>query len=228
MIESDIQKLNAGSIVELFKIDAGGTNVYYLHNGVNELGNSVVFDSQIYTRFPIFADGFEKTGQGSLPRPRLQIANVTGLIGALAKELDDLIGARVTRTRTFVKYLDAVNFTSGVNPEADPNQIIDNEIWFIDRKSSENQIFVEFELTAAFDLQGVRIPRRQVIQNVCNWQYRSSECSYSGGAVADNLDIPTTDINKDACSKRLLGCKLRFGANSQLPFGGYPAAGLLR
>ena len=65
MIESDIQKLNPGSIVELYQLDttkAGDPNIYYLHNGVNELGNSVVFDGNLYTRFPVIASGCDKTG----------------------------------------------------------------------------------------------------------------------------------------------------------------------
>jgi len=231
MIQSDIQKLNTGSIVELYQLDttvAGDPQIYYLHNGVNELGNSVVFDGDIYTRFPIIASDFEKTAQGTMPRPKIQIANVTGLMGALAKELGDLVGSKVTRKRTFVKYLDAVNFQGGVNPTADPNQVLDNEIWFIDRKSNENAVFIEFELTAAFDVQGVKLPRRQIVQNVCPWKYRSSECSYTGGAVADKLDQPTTDINNDRCGKRLRSCQLRFGINGVLPFGGFPSAGLIR
>lgn len=231
MIKSDIQKLNPGSIVELYQLDttkAGDPNTYYLHNGVNELGNSVVFDGNRYTRFPVIASGFDKTGQGPIPRPKVQIANVTGLIGALAKELGDLVGSKLTRIRTFSRYLDAVNFPGGVNPEADPNQVLDRETWFVDRKSSENKVFIEFELAAAFDVQGVMLPRRQVVQNVCTWQYRSAECSYAGGPVADKNDAPTSDPAKDRCGKRLQSCRIRFGALNELPFGGFPSAGLIR
>lgn len=231
MIQSDIQKLNPGAIVELYQLDTtsiGDPNIYYLHNGVNELGNSVVFDGNLYTKFPIFAEGFERSGNGPMPRPTIKIANVTGLLGALVKELDDLVNAKVTRIRTFVKYLDPVNFPGGINPEADPNQVLDQEIWVIDRKSSENKIFIEFELSAAFDVQGVKLPRRQVVQNVCTWKYRSPECSYAGGAVADINDNPTTNINQDQCGKRLNSCRLRFGTVAVLPFGGFPSAGLLR
>lgn len=231
MIQTDIQKLDAGSIVELYQIDTtpiGDTTIFYFHNGVNELGMNVVFDGNHYTRFPIYAEGFELTGQGTIPRPTIKVANITGIMGALVKELSDLVNCKVTRIRTFVKYLDAVNFPLGVNPEADPNQIIDREVWAIDRKSSENKIFIEFELSAAWDVQGVLLPRRQIIQNMCPWKYRSSECTYSGGAVADKLDQPTTDISKDSCGKRLSSCRLRFGNNNVLPFGGFPAAGLIR
>jgi lambda family phage minor tail protein L len=231
MIESDIQKLNPGTIIELYQLDttrAGDPNIYYLHNGVNELGNSVVFDGNLYTRFPIAATGFDKTGQGPIPRPKVQIANVTGLIGALAKELGDLVSSKLTRIRTFSRYLDAVNFPGGVNPEADPNQIIDRDVWFVDRKASENKVFIEFELSAAFDVQGVMLPRRQVTQNVCTWTYRGAECGYAGGPVADKMDIPTTDPTKDRCGKRLSSCRLRFGQVAELPYGGFPACGLVR
>ncbi|TCS68254.1 hypothetical protein EDC61_1305, partial [Sulfuritortus calidifontis] len=30
------------------------------------------------------------------------------------------------------------------------------------------------------------------------------------------------------CGKRLASCKLRFGPYAELPFGGFPAVGLLR
>jgi phage-related protein len=36
-------------------------------------------------------------------------------------------------------------------------------VYFISRKSSENRQLVEFELAASFDLDGVRIPKRQIL-----------------------------------------------------------------
>lgn len=231
MIESDIQNLGVGSLVELFEIDLtpiGGTDRYYFHNGVNGLGNNVVFNGITYTRFPIEAEGFEKNGTGQQPRPTLRVANITGLIGALSRDNQDLVKVKFIRRRTFLKYLDAVNFTGGVNPTADPNAQLPVEIWYIDRKTSENQMFVEWELASASDMTGVTLPRRQVIQNVCLWQYRSTECSYAGGAVADKNDQATTVLANDACGKRLQSCRLRFGANGTLPFGGYPAVNLIK
>ncbi|MBY7630324.1 phage minor tail protein L, partial [Escherichia coli] len=38
---------------------------------------------------------------------------------------------------------------------------------------------------------------------------RGDECGYSGPAVADEYDQPTSDITKDKCSKCLSGCKFR-------------------
>ncbi|WP_374760649.1 hypothetical protein [Escherichia coli] len=34
-----------------------------------------------------------------------------------------------------------------------------------------------------------------------HWTYRGDECGYSGPAVADEYDQPTSDITKDKCSK---------------------------
>jgi len=43
----------------------------------------------------------------------------------------------------------------------------------------------------------------------------------------DTNDQPTTIIASDVCGKRLSSCRARFGFG-ELPFGGFPAAGLLR
>lgn len=228
---ADVQRLEPGAIVTLYTLDLtaiGGSDVLrFTPDGPNELGNDIVWGGQSYVRFPIEAEGFERAGQGALPRPRLRVANVTGLVGALAVGMGDLLGAKLTRERTFVKYLDAANFAGG-NPQADPNQYLDREIWFVDRKSSENPIFVEWELAAAFDVAGVLLPRRQFVQNLCTWRYRGPECGYTGGPVADGNDQPTSDPAKDRCGKRLSSCKLRFGAYAELPFGGFPGVGLIR
>lgn len=227
-VKADVQGFAPGAIVELYELDTtvtGGVDVLrFTPHGPNELGNDIVWAGQTYTRFPIEATGFERRGNGALPRPKLTVANVTGLMGAVA---DSLLGARLTRTRTFVKYLDAANFAGG-NPQADPNQWIDREVWFVDRKATENKLLVEFELAAAFDLAGVMLPRRQVVANCCAWRYRSAECGYTGGPVADINDQPTSHPALDQCGKRLASCKLRFGSHNPLPFGGFPATGLIR
>jgi len=50
-----------------------------------------------------------------------------------------------------------------VNPTANPNATSRNEVYFIDRKSTENREIVEFELAQAGDLPGVKLPKRQVL-----------------------------------------------------------------
>lgn len=229
-ITADLQSLEPGRIVELFELDAtpAGGSVMRFHNGLNELGANVTWDGNIYTAFPIEATGFEFSGRGQLPRPVLRVANVTGLLGALVRTYQDLLGCRLVRKRTLVKYLDAVNFPGGVNPAADPTAALPDDIYFIDRKASESKTLIEFELSAAFDVAGVQLPRRFVVQNVCQWAYRGPECGYTGTTYLDAADAPVGTLAADSCGKRLASCKARFGEHAELPFGGFPAAGLVR
>lgn len=230
-IAADLQSLTPGNIVTLYELDTraiGGLDRLLFHDGSNPLGAVVVWGGSQYVQFPIEAEGFEKNGSGSLPRPRLRAANVDGLLGQLARELNGLEGAKLVRTRTFLKYLDAVNFPGGVNPSADPSQYIERDIWFVSRKTIENRMILEYELGSSFDVSGIKLPRRQVIQNTCLWRYRSAECSYSGGPVANTLDQPVSTMQADVCGQRLSSCRLRFGTHALLPFGGFPGAGLTR
>ena len=229
-ISTEIQKLAPSAIIELFQLDAAafGGGIIYFHAGTNGLNERVTWQGQVYEPFPVQITGFEYTGTGQLPRPTLRVANVTGIITALVLAYGDLLGAKVTRKRTMLKFLDVVNFPSGVNPTADPTAEFDDDVYFIDRKASENRDVVEFELAAAIDLQGVMLPRRQIVQNVCPWKYRGADCGYTGTNYFNANDGAVGTLAQDVCGKRLSSCKLRFGQFAELPFGGFPAAGLLR
>lgn len=244
MIKDDILKLTPGNLITFYSLDlstcykADGTqvsDVYRWCDGVNELGNDIVFGGNTYIRMPIQASGFDKTGDGSMPRPKLVVANIMGVLGALSRDFNDLCGAKLTRLRTFTKYIDAVNFSDG-NAFADPSQYLDKELWIIDRKASETHLFIEWEMASPFDLNNVKLPRRQTIQNSCSWRYRvykngafdytnAGECGYTGTNYFDANDNQTTMAN-DVCGKRLSSCKLRFGTQAILPFGGFPSVGL--
>lgn len=229
-IAADIQSLEPGAVVDLFELDLTplGGSILRFHPGSNGLVANVVWNASAYEAFPIMAEGFEASGNGKMPRPTIKVANVTGMISSFLRDFDDLIGTKITRRRTLAKYLDAVNFPGGVNPSADPAQEFPPEVWFVDRKSEETKMVVSFELAASWDVQGVLLPRRQAIANTCGWRYRGADCTYSGGAVADGNDVPTSDIAADLCGKRLNSCKLRFGAYAPLPFGAFPSVGLIR
>ena len=399
-IETDVQKLEPGAIVELFELDLTPFtgDLLRFHAGTNGLLANVTWNGNVYTRFPVAASGFEFTGQGQAPRPKLMASNIAGAITALVLQYEDLVGAKVTRRRTLAKYLDAVNFpaqrnlltyseqlwnqsgwavgttlasfyvatqstdvldiysasgpvakyvasastavlflrkvqsiavgtyipsiyiyvpsqagitnwriqcdasdvdltaqsslstqfgqwvrvqvpaltatatrtfldfniivngsiyapptgftfyasgaqfelasvasdyqfvgaTWSQNPTADPSAEFPHDIFYIDRKSVETSEIVEFELAPAMDITGVMLPRRQIIQNICPWRYRGSECGYTGTTYFDVTDVPVGSAGLDVCGKRLTSCKLRFGQYAELPFGGFPVAGLFR
>jgi lambda family phage minor tail protein L len=230
-IITEINKLEPSAIIELFVIDAsvaGLEDPLYFHSGTNSLNQNIVWQGQEYVRFPVQTSGFEISGQGQLPRPKLRVSNYLSAITALILQYDDLAGSKVTRKRTLKKYLDAVNFSGGVNPDADPTASFPDDIFYIDRKATENRDFIEFELASSMDLAGVRLPRRQIIQNLCPWRYRGSECGYTGTNYFKSDDSVTDDSTLDVCGKRLSSCKARFGQTAELPFGGFPGAGLFR
>ena len=228
-IAEEIQKLAPTAMIELFEVDltAQGDTIYRFHAGTNGLLSAVVWQGQTYQPWAIQASGFDFNTSGQIPRPTLNVGNVNGAITALALLTYDCLGAKVTRRRTMAKFLDAVNFPGGVNPTADSSAALPDEIYYVDRKALETRDQVTFELTAPFDVSGVQLPRRQIIQNVCPWKYRGAECGYTDNAYFKADDSPTPIVSEDRCGKRLSSCKARFGVNAELPFGGFPGAGLI-
>jgi lambda family phage minor tail protein L len=217
---SDLQSIAPSAIIELFQLELnaaqhGANETYYFHAGTNATGSNgdIVWDGQAYLAFPIEATEFEYTGTGSLPRPKLRVSNIYGTITGIILTLPNgLEGAKVTRIRTLARYIDGVNFPGGTNPlgTPDPTAEFPREIYYIDRKASENRDLIEFELAAAFDLVGVRAPKRQCVANVCQWTYRGPECGYAGNAFFNFNDVPVGAIGQDVCGKRLRSCELRF------------------
>jgi lambda family phage minor tail protein L len=217
---SELQKVAPSSVIELFVLELNATQhgvneTYRFHAGTNMDDNTdVVWAGNQYLRFPVEADGFAYEGKGQLPRPRIRVSNILGNItGILLTIPGGLGGAKVTRIRTLARYLDAVNFPGGTNPYGtpDPTAEFPREIYYIDRKTIETRDVVEFELAAAFDLAGVRAPKRQCIASICQWVYKSAECGYVGS-------LPT-------CTKTLDDCKRHFGQKAALPFGSFPGIG---
>ena len=112
-------------------------------------------------------------------------------------------------------YLDAVNFTNG-NKKADPTQEV-LSYFVIEQLSSLNRDIAQFTLALPSETDNALIGAR-MITATCSWLYRSVECGYTGGAVADEKDQPTADPKKDKCSGLLTGCKLR---NNTHNYGGF-------
>lgn len=231
---SDLQAVAPSSIIELFELHLntaqhGSTDIYRFHAGCNMNSNGeVVWAGNSYMRFPVEADGFSYAGKGLLPRPRMRVSNVLGTITTLLLALPDgLEGAKVVRIRTLARYIDGVNFPGGINPYGPPDSTSEfpREVYVVDRKTSETRDLIEFELAAAFDLAGVRAPKRQCIANICQWEYRSAECGYVGSSYFDENDNSVATLALDVCGKRLSSCKARFGQTAELPFGSYPGIG---
>jgi phage-related protein len=256
-IADAIQEIAPSALIELFQLELnvtqhGVNETYYFHAGTNLSNNGdLIWAGQAYMALPIEVEGFEYSGQGTLPRPRLRISNILGTITTLILTLPEgLEGAKLTRIRTLARFIDADNFAAGTdylltedsfallyeddtfiyqevgNPfgAPDPTAEFPREIYFVDRKSAENRSTVEFELASGFDLAGIRAPKRQCITR-CQWVYRSAECSYTGTNYFNASDVAVGNASEDVCGKRVDSCKARFGQKAELPFGGYPGIG---
>ena len=159
--------------------------VYRFHAGAN-LNNfgEVIFQSNSYQRVAVEVQGFEKKSTGTISRPTITFSNLggivqnpsTGLVITMSDFLNsvnqvtphnDLIGAKFTRKMPLASALDNANFASGSNPFGTPSSDrLRDEIFVIDRKAVENRQVVQFELTAAHDLENRLIPQRVVTRDL--------------------------------------------------------------
>lgn len=228
-INEALQQFTPGNLVELFQLDATalGGPVYYFTPNTNGV-DTVVFDGQIYTPVDMEASGYEYNGQGAIPTPTIKISNTNLAIHAAALTYGDLLGATVTRIRTFKQYLDG-------ETEADPTAVLPLDIHKVERKTNHNRISIEWDLSAAIDQEGVLLPKRQILKDACTHTYRSwdsvdldfdytnATCPYTGTNYFDLTGTQVFDPSMDRCSKQLTkGCRARFGLTAELPFRGFP------
>lgn len=248
-LNSDYQKLEPGDTVRLFVVDGTAFGIsdamrFHSHNiahtpeeihaaGGDETklpAKSIWWQGEEYKAWPCQIEGIGVSITGASAQPKLTVANLDSSITALCLAYDDLLQAKVTIRDTLAAYLDARNFPAG-NPSADPTQE-KTQVWYIDAKNSETNEIVEFTLSSPMDLQGLMIPTRQ-LHSLCTWcirnKYRSGDgCDYAGTRYFDKNNKPVDDPSLDECNGTLTACKLRFGENNELPFGGFPGTSLIR
>ena len=221
-IISDMGRASASAVVTLFEIDleqlyidehmtyitAGdrsGESVFRFHNNLKLTKQKIYWKGQTYHPLPIKVEGFDSNTRGAMPTPRMSMMSSDDVnegpaermfrdFRVAVRKLDDLIGAKLTRVRTFAKYLDAENFymlneqglqvslgDDVIKPEGfepDPLAEFPREIFFINRKSSESKDGIEFELASFMDFENLKLPSRIVLSRYCQFQYRGAGCIY--------------------------------------------------
>ncbi len=245
-INSEIQKLEPGAIVQVFELDAEDIGAGTLRFHGYPQDEPIWWQGKRYEPWAIEATGFQRVGEGRQPAPTVRVGNIgldsqgkriPGVISAMCRMYGDLVGARFIRRRTLAKYLDAANFEAG-NSTADPTQAFPDEVWLIEQRTSSNAEIVEFELSSPLDFQGQQLPARQITTQ-CAWTriggYRGPYCGYTGSAMFDKNDNPVSDPALDRCPGFVRSCQIRFAAQqgctpteAEINFGGEPAADRLR
>lgn len=234
--EAEVQKPQTSELIELFSLDLTnfGDGIYYFIRGTTE-PNIIVWQGNTYVPVDFETEGFELNGRGEAPSPKVRFSVTNQMITGLINDFEDLVGARVVRTKTYRKFLDN-------EATANPNAHYPLDIFRVERKVRENRYVVEFELSSILDQQGRQLPGRTITSNYCPWIYRrynggvsanplldfnyhvaDNKCPYTGSDYFDVDDVSTTAAN-DRCGKRVSSCKARFGDFAELPYGGFPGA----
>lgn len=174
------RSLQPGNLLVLYQLDMAiqGGPILYFHNGMTQGSQNIVFQANTYIPFPIQTEGYEENTKGVFPRPVLILSNIGSYITALLRAYGDLIGCVLTRKITMAEFLDGA-------AGADATAEFRPQIFTIERRRTETNTFVEFELATKADAEAAVVPARQ-IKNVCQWIYRGPDCGYTG--------LPKTDV----------------------------------
>ena len=230
------QSLTPGDLVALYIIDLTpiGVNQQFAFTAeADKARGPVQFRGITYTPLDVKAEGFELTGQGAMPRPRITVSNATRLMSSASRLYQDLVRARLRRITTFAQFLDGA-------PSASAEAAWAEDVYRFDQKTRHTKRVIEWTLASDMDQEGRELPAREIVKTVCTWRYRRWDatagvfiydrvkCPYTGGQSYDSDGNPTTPENDFPSRHVETCCKVRFGQHAQLPFGGFPGVGSVR
>jgi lambda family phage minor tail protein L len=181
-------ELDPTTVICLYNVSLKEKGEYLFHAGENGYRKSIIFGGKEYEFFPITVEGFDVHGNGKLARPKMTIGNQHGVISLRLNYFKDFSNHKVTRVKTFLKYLDHENFPKQINPYTDPDPDVtySEDVYYVNQKTIENDDVVEFELVSLLELQTAKIPNRKIYSNHCSWVYRSKNgCGYTGAPISD-------------------------------------------
>ena len=166
-IARSLVELQPTAIVELFllyfnTVDQPEACIAF-HGGAI-YNREVTWQGIEYLPIPVETEGFEVNANGQMARPKIRVSNKDYFVTDLLLRYNDLQFSKIVRKRTFIKYLDDVNFDGG-NPwgQADATAEVSNDTYVISQKTAENKNFVEFELTSPLDLENFELNNRLIM-----------------------------------------------------------------
>lgn len=228
------QSLTPGELIELFILDLNpiGVAVAYHFTPTNLPGYTISFGAQAYTYAPVAMTGIERTLTGDPPTPKVLLPNTNKFTTALVVQYNDLVGAQVTRMRTYKDFLDG-------EPLEDDTAYFSRDIYTVEQKLHLGNVHGEFSLRPLYALDNRYLPGRTCHKDLCSHRYRlmnpdgspdysRASCPYTGTVYFDGTGEPTLTPQLDVCGKSLNDCTLRFGETAELPFRGFPGMSRMR
>ena len=170
----------------VYDYNGAGSNLYFA-----EYDTDIVFDGITYQRFPITHEPIGENTQGEINTLRVIISNISRLIQAYLEQYD-FRGKKVSIKLVWANQL------------ADTDAYIE-DAGYIDSYTADQEN-VSFLISSKFDVLGVELPLRRYSRNYCSWEFKSTECGYSG--------------SETSCDKTLQRCK---ALGNQVRYGGFPA-----
>jgi lambda family phage minor tail protein L len=168
-VVNDVNRLNVDSdLVELYMLQVGSGYVYFTpyHTSIVFRDYESPYTERTYVSLPLNFTGFEHKSDGAYARPRVTFANVLQTFENSIVSNDDLIGKKVIRRKTLLKY-------TGTGGSGVPTEL-PKQVFLIDRLEASNAQSVTFELTTPFDLAGIKVPNRYIVPNTCSWRYQGA------------------------------------------------------
>lgn len=136
-----------------------GTISYFTNTGREANLKPIVWRGNTYYPMPLQLTGADVRADGTaMSRPQLAVSNVNRFLLAAILTLGDLIGMRVTRFRTFERFLD-----NGVDPNVNMHYPLD--YWIVTKKLVHTNKAIAFELSNQLDVPGVKLPKKLILRD---------------------------------------------------------------
>lgn len=238
--ENQLQSLFPGEVVTLIEVDGSkfGARIYRFHgenisytpeeimqaqaSGKPLPSKTITFRGEEYGARPFGISGINLTSDGKANKLTLILSNVDQAVSALIRQYNGMVQAKVT---IWVTIRDNINEDGSID-DGDYRKMV----YFIERPKQVDYKTASFELSSPIDMDGIYIPAR-LVQSVCyfasrGWYRSGNGCDYAGNRYFDKDNNPVDDPALDFCAGTVDACKLRFGENNQLSFGGCASASL--
>ena len=151
------------------------------------LSEDFTFNSSVYTSAAVKQSEITRSSDGSVNDVTLSVGNVDGVMQYYYEQYN--LSGKPVRIRQL--FAGAQSY---------------REYMYIIKSATSNDTQIEIVCGKGFDVFLCQVPRRTVLRNFCKWQFKSSDCAYSGADVV--------------CSKHFTDCRRK---GNTANFGGFPA-----
>lgn len=165
--------LTPSQVIHLYEIEySSGGNLYWKY--FTNYDSDIVFPAsggQTYQKCPVSHSALSSNRDGQVDQVTISVANVDRVIGSYMEECGGFRGRKINVKTVFADLLD------------DEDAYI-QEKCLID-SGSVGEDTCQLMCTSRMDVMNVVIPRNRFL-NMCRWQFKSTECGYSGGELLCN------------------------------------------